>query len=124
MRRPPPFPVFYAPRRGEVNYLMERGIPFYLCSIEEFAQLERLAQERGTVPEHMRGTFSVNGGLEFVDKTRAPGAFGPATTRDREDNPLVQHEYDQIIADEESDNQRCETLCDIVRMSVTIGLVL
>ena len=111
MRPPSPFPVFYEPRRGEVNYLMERGIPFYLCSIEEFAQLERLAQERGTVPEHMRGTFSVNGGLEFVDKTRAPGASAAATTRDGEENPLVQLDYDQIIADEESDNQRCECDC-------------
>ena len=30
----------------QVNYLIRREIPFYLCSIEEFAHLEDLARAR------------------------------------------------------------------------------
>ena len=83
---------------------MDKGIPFYLCSIEEFAQLAALAQERGTVPEHTRGTFSIERGLEFLDQTTFEEPSGrsrtfsplPAATQPREENPLVQCGYGPV----------------------------
>ena len=86
-----------------MQYLCDNDIPFYLYSIEEFEQLAGLAQERGTVPEHRRGTFSLDRGLEFVDETwRAQGPPAPeaAATRDREENPLMQHDHDPAWGEE------------------------
>ena len=51
-------------QRGEVQYLQERKIPFYLYSIAEYEELVELARLKGTVPdETRRGLFDMREGL-------------------------------------------------------------
>ena len=118
-------------RKRKVQYLMDMGIPLYLCSIEEFAQLASLAQERGTVPEHTRGTCSIQRGLEFFHqtrtfedediRTRSTPARGrsrlfsprPAATQLLKENPPIQRGYGPLSEEGpsgDSDGQWCQRL--------------
>ena len=57
-------------QRGEVQFLTDRGIPFYLYSVAEYEELVKLALQQGDVPECRRGVFSIKDGLRFAGQQR------------------------------------------------------
>ena len=57
-------------QRGEVQFLTDRGIPFYLYSVAEYEELVKLALQQGDVPECRRGVFSIKDGLRFAGQKR------------------------------------------------------
>ena len=68
------------------------------------------------MPEHTRGTFSIERGLEYADQTStSPRMFAPAqaTQPREEENPLTQRRRDYgPLGDEDAsgdgDGRRCE----------------
>ena len=49
-------------QRGEVQFLVDNNIPFYLYSIEEYQELIDMAKEGRAAPEWRRGKFSIEDG--------------------------------------------------------------